>query len=182
MKSKNVEMEDSYMTDLKYPIGQFQFPEVVTAQQVKEWIEDIRLLPTQLAQALNGASEQALTKSYRENGWTVTQLVHHIADSHMNSYIRFKLALTEDTPTIKPYNEVEWAQLPDSEMPVSVSFKLIEGLHARWVYLLESLTAEQIQRAFNHPDSGLMTLEKAVALYAWHGKHHLAHIQIALAK
>lgn len=170
------------MTDLRYPIGQFQFPEVVIAQQVQEWVEDIRLFPKQLAEALSGASEQALTKTYRENAWTVTQLVHHIADSHMNSYIRFKLALTEDIPTIKPYNEVEWAQLPDSEMPVSTSYKMIESLHERWVYLLKTLTAEQLQRAFNHPDSGLMTLEKAVALYAWHGKHHLAHIQIALAK
>ncbi|MFJ7186155.1 YfiT family bacillithiol transferase [Lysinibacillus xylanilyticus] len=170
------------MTDLRYPIGQFQFPEVVTAQQVQEWMEDIRLLPKQLAEALKGVSEQALTKSYRENGWTVTQLVHHIADSHMNSFIRFKLALTENGPTIKPYNEEEWAKLPDSEMPVSTSYKMIEGLHERWVYLLKSLTEEQLQRAFHHPDSGLMTLEKALALYAWHGKHHLAHIQIALGK
>ncbi|MEY9976908.1 YfiT family bacillithiol transferase [Lysinibacillus sp. RC79] len=170
------------MTDLRYPIGQFQFPEVVTAQQVKEWIADIRLLPKQLADALNGANEQALTKSYRENGWTVTELVHHIADSHMNSYIRFKLALTEDIPTIKPYNEEDWAKLPDSEMPASTSYKMIESLHERWVYLLTSLTEEQLQRAFNHPDSGLMTLKKAVALYAWHGKHHLAHIKNALAK
>ncbi|MFJ7889784.1 YfiT family bacillithiol transferase [Lysinibacillus xylanilyticus] len=170
------------MTDLRYPIGQFQFPEVVTAQQVQEWMEDIRLLPKQLADALNGVSEQALTKSYRENGWTVTQLVHHIADSHMNSFIRFKLALTEGAPTIKPYNEEEWAKLPDVEMPIAASNKLIEGLLERWVYMLKSLTEEQLQRAFNHPDSGLMTLKKALALYAWHGKHHLAHIQIALAK
>ena len=170
------------MTDLRYPIGQFQFPEVVTAQQVKEWIEDIRLLPRQLAEELSGASEQALAKTYRENGWTVTQLVHHIADSHMNSYIRFKLALTEDVPTIKPYNEAEWAQLPDSELPVATSYKLIASLHERWVYLLKSLTEEQLQRAFNHPDSGLTTLGQAIGLYAWHGKHHLAHIQNALAK
>lgn len=170
------------MTDLRYPIGQLQFPEVVTALQVKEWIGDIRLLPRQLAAELSGASEQALAKTYREHGWTVTQLVHHIADSHMNSYIRFKLALTENVPTIKPYNEAEWAQLPDSELPVATSYKLIESLHERWVYLLSSLTKEQLQRAFNHPDSGLLTLEKAIALYAWHGKHHLAHIQNALAK
>ncbi len=170
------------MTDLRYPIGQFRFPEVVTAQQVKEWIEDIRLLPRQLAEALSGVSEHSLAKSYRENGWTVTQLIHHIADSHMNSYIRFKLALTEDVPTIKPYNEEEWAKLSDSEMPISTSYQMIESLHERWVYLLTSLTEVQLQRAFNHPDSGLMTLEKALALYAWHGKHHLAHIQYALAK
>ncbi|MET4563368.1 YfiT family bacillithiol transferase [Lysinibacillus parviboronicapiens] len=169
------------MNDLRYPIGIFQFPEVITAQQVRVWIEDIRLLPRQLAEALSGASEQSLAKSYREKGWTVSQLVHHIADSHMNSYIRFKLALTEDTPTIKPYNEEHWAQLPDCEMPVATSYKMVESLHERWVYLLTSLTEEQLQRAFNHPDSGLMTLEKATALYAWHGKHHLAHIHIALA-
>jgi len=170
------------MNDLRYPIGQFQFPEVVTAQQVKKWIDDIRLLPRQLAEALSGASEQSLAKSYRENGWTVTQLVHHLADSHMNSFIRFKLALTEDTPKIKPYNEVDWAMLPDSNMPVATSYRLLESLHERWVYLLTTLTSEQLQRAFQHPDSGLMTLEKALALYAWHGKHHLAHIQNALAK
>ncbi|MFJ5767485.1 YfiT family bacillithiol transferase [Lysinibacillus sp. NPDC093210] len=170
------------MNDLRYPIGQFQFPEVVTAQQVQKWIDDIRLLPRQLAEALSGASEQSLAKSYRENGWTVTQLVHHLADSHMNSVIRFKLALTEDTPTIKPYNEEDWAVLPDSDMPVATSYKLLESLHERWVYLLTSLKDEQLQRAFQHPDNGLMTLEKALALYAWHGKHHLAHIQNALAK
>lgn len=175
-------MEASAMIDLRYPIGQFQLPEEVTSQQVQKWIEDIRLLPRQLAEALSGASEQALAKSYREHGWTVTQLVHHIADSHMNSYIRFKLALTEDVPTIKPYNEAEWAQLPDSEMAVATSFKLIESLHERWVYLLTSLTEEQLQRAFQHPDSGLTTLEHAIGLYAWHGKHHLAHIQNALAR
>lgn len=170
------------MTDLRYPIGQFHFQKEVNSQQVLAWIDEIRLLPIQLAEALNGVSEQDLAKSYRENGWTVTQLVHHIADSHMNSYIRFKLALTEDTPTIKPYNEAEWAQLPDSEMPVATSYNLIEGLHERWVYLLTSLSHEQLQRAFNHPDSGLTTLEHAIGLYAWHGKHHLAHIQNALMK
>jgi len=170
------------MTDLRYPIGQFQIPKEVTSKQVQEWIEDIRLLPKQLEEALSGATEQALAKSYRENGWTVLQLVHHIADSHMNSYIRFKLALTEDEPTIKPYNEAEWAMLPDSEMPIATSLKLIESLHERWVYLLTSLTDKQLQRAFNHPDSGLTTLAEAIGLYAWHGKHHLAHIQHALAK
>ncbi|EON71229.1 YfiT family bacillithiol transferase [Lysinibacillus sphaericus] len=169
------------MNDIRYPIGQFRFPEVTTAQQVREWMEDIRLLPRQLAETLGGASEQSLAKSYRENGWTVSQLVHHIADSHMNSYIRFKLALTEDTPTIKPYNEEDWARLPDCEVPVATSYKMIESLHERWVYLLTSLTEQQLQRAFNHPDSGLMTLVKALALYAWHGKHHLAHIQNALS-
>lgn len=170
------------MNDLRYPIGQFRFPEVVTAQHVQKWIDDVRLLPRQLAEALSGASEQSLAKSYRENGWTVTQLVHHLADSHMNSFIRFKLALTEDTPTIKPYNEEHWAMLPDSDMPVATSYKLLESLHERWVYLLTSLTDEQLQSAFHHPDNGFMTLEKALALYAWHGKHHLAHIHNTLAK
>ncbi|PIJ98684.1 metal-dependent hydrolase [Lysinibacillus sphaericus] len=169
------------MIDLRYPIGEFQCPKEVTSQQVKEWMGDIYLLPKQLKEVLSEASEQALAKSYRENGWTVRQLVHHIADSHMNSYTRFKLALTEDVPMIKPYNEAEWAMLPDSEMPIATSLTLIESLHERWVYLLTNLTDEQLQRAYNHPDSGLTTLEQAVGLYAWHGKHHLAHIQHALA-
>nr|WP_306432057.1 putative metal-dependent hydrolase [Lysinibacillus fusiformis] len=167
--------------ELRYPIGEFQCPTEVTSQHVKEWLKDIRLLPQQLEAALSGASEQELAKSYRENGWTVKQLIHHIADSHMNSYIRFKLALTEDEPTIKPYNEAEWAMLPDSEMPIATSLQLIESLHGRWVYLLTSLSDEQLQRAFNHPDSGLTTLEQAIGIYAWHGKHHLTHIQNALA-
>ncbi|MBG9692008.1 YfiT family bacillithiol transferase [Lysinibacillus fusiformis] len=174
-------MEESNLIDLRYPIGEFQCPKEVTSQHVKEWMEDISLLPKQLKEVLSEASEQALAKSYRENGWTVRQLVHHIADSHMNSYTRFKLALTEDVPTIKPYNEAEWAMLPDSEMPIATSLTLIESLHERWVYLLTNLTDEQLQRAYNHPDSGLTTLEQAVGLYAWHGKHHLAHIQHALA-
>ena len=169
------------MNDLQYPIGQFQCPTVISMQHVVEWMEDIRLLPRQLAEALSGVSE-LLAKTYRENGWSVIQLVHHIADSHMNSYIRFKLALTEVEPTIKPYHEAEWTQLADSEMPIAVSCKMIESLHERWVYLLKSLTAEQLQRAFLHPDTGRVTLECAVGLYAWHGKHHLAHIQNALAK
>ncbi|QPA58565.1 YfiT family bacillithiol transferase [Lysinibacillus sphaericus] len=174
-------MEESNLIDLRYPIGEFQCPKEVTSQQVKEWMGDIYLLPKQLKEVLSEASEQALAKSYRENGWTVRQLVHHIADSHMNSYTRFKLALTEDVPMIKPYNEAEWAMLPDSEMPIATSLTLIESLHERWVYLLTNLTDEQLQRAYNHPDSGLTTLEQAVGLYAWHGKHHLAHIQHALA-
>lgn len=168
------------MKDERYPIGQFQCPEIILEKHVTSWIEDIRLFPRQLAEALTGMSEELLGKTYRENGWTVSQIVHHIADSHMNSYIRFKLALTEEEPTIKPYNEAEWAELPDSEMPIAVSYKIIESLHARWSYLLTHLTAEQFQRAFKHPDSGLTKLEHAVGLYAWHGKHHLAHIQNAI--
>ncbi|MFJ7951068.1 YfiT family bacillithiol transferase [Lysinibacillus sp. NPDC096418] len=170
------------MKNERYPIGQFQCPEDILEKDVEGWIEDIRLLPRQLAEVLSGVSEQSLEKTYRENSWTVSQLVHHIADSHLNSYIRFKLALTEEEPTIKPYNEVEWAKLPDSEMPIEVSYKMIESLHERWVFLLTSLTSEQLRRAFKHPDTGLIKLEHAVGLYAWHGKHHLAHIQEALAK
>ena len=170
------------MRDERYPIGKFQCPEEILEKHVTGWIEDIRLLPRQLEEVLSGISEQSLGKTYRENSWTVSQLVHHIADSHMNSYIRFKLALTEDEPTIKPYNEVEWAKLLDSEKPIVASLKIIEGLHEGWVYLLKGLTSEQLQRAFKHPDTGLVSLERAVGLYAWHGKHHLAHIQNALVK
>ena len=168
------------MTDERYPIGQFECDDVISKEQVAEWIEEIRVLPEQLKEVIKDLSDEELNRSYRENGWTVRQLVHHIADSHMNSYIRIKLALTEETPTIKPYEETEWAELPDYSLPISESLQLIESLYVRWVYLLQSLTEEQLKRAFLHPDSGITTVEKSIGIYAWHGKHHLAHIQNAL--
>ncbi|MGG0655280.1 YfiT family bacillithiol transferase [Rummeliibacillus pycnus] len=168
------------MTDERYPIGQFECDDVISKEQVAEWVEEIRVLPEQLTEVVKDLSDEELNRSYRENGWTVRQLVHHIADSHMNSYIRIKLALTEETPTIKPYEETEWAELPDSSLPISVSLQLIESLYVRWIYLLQSLTEEQLKRAFLHPVSGITTVEKSIGIYAWHGKHHLVHIQNAL--
>lgn len=168
------------MVNERYPIGQFVCDEVISSEQVAEWIEEIRLLPAQLREAVTGLNEEDLNKTYRPNSWTIRQLVHHIADSHMNGYIRIKLALTEDGPTIKPFEESEWAKLPDYDLPISVSLQLIESLHERWSYLLQSLTNNQSKRFFNHPDSGTLSIEKSIGIYAWHGKHHLAHIRHAL--
>lgn len=162
---------------LRYPIGRFDRNKEVTAEVLEQSISTLQALPGQLRQALQGLNEAQLDTPYRPEGWTVRQVVHHLADSHMNSFIRFKLALTEDNPTIKPYQEELWAELPDSrQVPVEVSLMLLEALHHRWTVLLQSLAAVDWQRRFIHPDSGKTTLAKAVALYAWHSRHHLAHI------
>lgn len=168
------------MTDERYPIGQLECDDVITKEQIAEWIENIHELPVQLTEIVKDLSDEDFNRTYRENGWTVRQLVHHIADSHMNAYIRIKLALTEETPTIKPYEEAEWAELPDYQVPLSVSLQLIHSLHERWVYLLRCLTEEQLKRVFLHPESGITSIEKSIGIYAWHGKHHLAHIKSAL--
>ena len=140
-------------------------------------IEEIASTPANLRSAVQGLSESQLQTPYRPEGWTVRQVVHHVPDSHMNSYVRFKLALTEDDPTIKTYAEDRWAELPDSKStPIEVSLTMLDSLHDRWVRLLRSFTPEQWQRTFRHPDLGPMSLEKALALYAWHGRHHVAHI------
>ncbi|MGE8203682.1 YfiT family bacillithiol transferase [Heyndrickxia sp. NPDC080065] len=164
----------------RFPIGEFECAEHITTEDIKAWINEIRLLPMRLKEVVNSLNDEALECTYREGSWTIRQIVHHIADSHMNAYIRFKLALTEENPTIKPYAEDKWAELPDSKLPISVSLKIIEALHERWVYLLENLTAEQLKRAFIHPDSGIVTVEKNIGIYAWHGNHHLAHIKNAV--
>jgi hypothetical protein len=162
---------------LRYPIGRFDSNREVTAEVLEQSLGDLEALPGKLRQAVQGLSEVQLDTPYRPGGWTVRQVVHHLADSHMNSYIRFKLALTEDTPTIKPYEEQLWAELSDSKQePVAVSLELLGALHHRWSVLLRSLTVTDWQRQFFHPDSGKTTLAKAAALYAWHSRHHLAHI------
>ncbi|WP_318840679.1 YfiT family bacillithiol transferase [Paenibacillus sp. BJ-4] len=164
--------------DLRYPIGPFVVPDTITEEQLLVWVHDIAELPSQLRQAVEGLNEQQLNTPYREGGWTIRQVVHHLADSHMNSYIRFKLALTEDTPTIKPYDEGRWAEIPDArELPLEPSLQLLEGLHKRWVTVLRSLGEEQLHRTFIHPESGqTIRLERNIGIYAWHGKHHTAHI------
>jgi uncharacterized damage-inducible protein DinB len=165
------------MSDLRYPIGKFTFPETTTTEQRRAWIREIAEAPARLRAAVEGLSEEQLNAPYRPGGWTVRQVVHHLPDSHMNSYVRFKLALTEDTPTIKPYDEAFWAKLPDaSRTPIETSIALLEALHVRWVPLLESITETNFMRAFRHPESGLIRLDQNLALYAWHGKHHVAHI------
>jgi hypothetical protein len=168
---------ETKMSDLRYPIGKFHFDGPPTEQQRKKFIDDISQAPANLRAALEGLSDQQLDTPYRPDGWTVRQVAHHVPDSHLNAYVRFKLALTEPEPTIKPYAEDLWAQLPDTQAtPVDVSLTLLESLHNRWVRLLRSLEPEDWKRSFRHPELGLVSLEKNLALYAWHGRHHVAHV------
>lgn len=163
--------------ELRYPIGKFKAPDSYTAEDLRQYITVIKELPGKLRQAIIGLTYNQLDTSYRTGGWTLRQVVHHVADSHMNSLIRFKWALTEDNPTIKAYKEADWALLADYRMPVEPSLKMIEGIHQRWTTLLESFTENEWSRGFIHPESGkTINLKKAVALYAWHSKHHLAHV------
>ncbi len=162
--------------DPRYPIGRFEAPTAGATADRSSHIQILRELPERLRAAVSGLSGTQLDTPYREGGWTVRQLVHHIADSHANAYIRFKLALTEDTPTIKPYDEAAWAKLADSSLPIEISLTLIDVLHLRWVTLLESLSDANFQRAYNHPQNGRQDLATVLALYAWHSRHHTAHI------
>ena len=165
------------MTDLRYPTGKFHFDGPLTDEQKRKCLEEIARTPTELRAAVKGLSEPQLDTPYRPEGWTVRQVVHHVPDSHLNAYIRFKLALTEQEPTIKPYAEDRWAQLADTQAtPLEVSLTMLDSLHDRWVRLLRSLHPEDWKRTFRHPDLGLVSLEKNLALYAWHGRHHVAHI------
>ena len=149
----------------------------LTYDQVQRLIDQIAEAPAKLRAAVEGLSPEQLDTTYRPGGWTVRQVVHHLPDSHLNSYVRFKLALTEDQPTIKPYHEDRWAELEDGRnAPVELSLSLLESLHARWVLLLRSLTAEDLARTFNHPELGIIRLDTNVSLYAWHGRHHIAQI------
>ncbi len=165
------------LDELKYPIGRFSPPDSSMAGIRAANIATLCLLPERLRSAVDGLSAAQIDTPYREGGWTVRQVVHHLADSHANSFVRFKLALTEDWPTIKAYDEAAWAKLTDSvALPVEVSLTLIEALHMRWVTLLESMTEEQFQRGYIHPSSGRQTLAHALAIYDWHSRHHTAHI------
>lgn len=172
-----LENREGTMTDLRYPIGKFEHTGPLTEAEKKVLIQQIADTPVHLRSATTALSESQLDTPYRPGGWTVRQVVHHVPDSHMNSYVRFKLALTEEEPTIKTYAEDRWAELADTKAtPIEVSLTLLESLHDRWVRLLRSLTSEQWKRTFRHPDLGPMNLEKTLALYAWHGRHHVAHI------
>lgn len=164
------------MEDLRYPIGDFSFPASTTAEQRAEWIADIEKAPALLRAAVAGLTREQLTTPYRPGGWTVHQVVHHIPDSHLNSFVRFKLALTEDNPTIKAYDEARWAQLADYEGDHEASLILLESLHERWVRLLRSMTDADYKRAFQHPERGPVRLDQNLGLYSWHGRHHVAHI------
>jgi uncharacterized damage-inducible protein DinB len=164
------------MSDPRYPIGKWP-KEPFTPEHKKQWIDDVAAAPARLRAAVEGLSSQQLDTPYRDGGWTVRQVVHHVPESHMNAYIRFKLALTEDVPTIKPYAEDLWAKLEDvPKTPIEVSLALLDNLHERWVILLKSLSDQDFARKFRHPEMGELTLGLNLGLYAWHGKHHVAHI------
>ncbi len=163
---------------LKYPIGKFQKPTTITKENLESWIADISSFPSRLSNAVINLNDEQLDTPYRPEGWTIRQVVHHCADSHMNSLMRLKLALTEDEPTIKPYFEARWAELIDGKtMPIEPSLKMIEGIHARWTVLLKSLTTDDFNRVFIHPEHGKkIRLDENTGVYAWHCNHHLAHI------
>ena len=162
--------------DLRYPVGKFDKSVEMTPENRAEFIRIIAELPKKIAEAVEGLSEEQLDTPYRPGGWTVRQTVHHVADSHMNSLTRFKLAMTEENPTIRPYDEDRWAELADNKLPIDISLKIIEGVHERWVALLESMTNEDFQKPLMHPESGQWSVEGFLALYAWHSRHHTAHI------
>lgn len=166
------------MEDLRYPIGEFRFAENITEAKRRAWIEEIAAAPANLRRAVAGLSAEQIDTPYRPGGWTVRQVVHHLPDSHLNSYVRFRLALTEDEPTIKPYREDQWAELADARTaPVELSLALLESLHGRWVLLLGALGGEDWGRRFRHPERGMVSLEQNLAMYAWHGRHHVAQIE-----
>lgn len=162
--------------DPRYPLGDFSPSHPLAQMHRSAQIEVLRGLPAAMRRAVAGLNDAQLDTPYREGGWTVRQVVHHVADSHLNAYVRFKLALTEDAPIIKPYDEGAWARLADSSLPVDVSLTLLEALHTRWVALLESMSDEDFRRFYQHPERGRQDLATVVSLYTWHSRHHTAHI------
>ncbi len=166
------------MEDPRYPIGRPEVVEELTPERRQELIGAIEEAPRRLRAAVEGLTDAQLDTPYREGGWTVRQVVHHVPDSHLNSYVRFRLALTEDEPTIKPYSEKAWSELPDARtLPIEPSLRVLEGLHRRWAALLRAMTPEQFARGFIHPEHGRrQSLDQALQVYAWHGRHHTAHI------
>jgi len=164
------------MTDPRYPIGQFSYTGPLSPEQKRQYLNDIEQAPARFRAAVHGLSDAQLDTPYRHGGWMVRQVVHHVPDSHMNAYIRFKLALTEDDPIIKPYMEDRWAELPDSRQPIENSLAMLDSLHRRWTTVMRNMSDADWQRTFRHPELGSMTLEKTLALYSWHGRHHTAHV------
>lgn len=166
------------LEQLRYPIGRFSRPKNISGHDINIWIGQIETLPARFRNVVESLSEEQLDTPYRPEGWTLRQVIHHVPDSHVNSYIRFKWTLTEDTPKIKAYNEVAWAELSDYKtLPVNTSLDFLEILHARWVPVLKSLSDEDLQKTFIHPEHGKeVPLDVNIALYAWHGEHHLGHL------
>ena len=166
------------MEDIKYPIGQAIIPSEITESHLNEWITVIEDFPSKLNKLVKHLNDDQLDTTYRENGWTIRQVIHHCADSHQNSYIRFKWTLTEDQPIIKAYFEDKWGELFDSKSaPILLSINVLKALHAKWVYLLKGLTSKELKRCFIHPENNeFVSLEKNIGIYAWHCNHHYAHI------
>src|SRR5215467_16214147 len=165
------------MEDMRFPVGKFHYDGPPTPEQQRSFLEAIAQTPAQLRAAIKGLSDAQLDTPYRPEGWTVRQVVHHVPDSHLNAYTRFKLALTEDTPTIKPYDEAKWARLEDSRStPIATSLALLDAVHDRWIRVLRAMSPSDFARTLNHPENGTMNLDQLLALYEWHGKHHVAHV------
>ena len=172
-------MENEQLEKLRYPIGKYQVPDTITEEHLQTWISVLEELPKRLEKAVAGFSEEQLETPYRQGGWTVRQLIHHISDSHHNSYVRFKWGLTEDNPMIKAYFEKEWSELFDSKTaPIQMSLDHLKAVHYKLVYLLKGLTKEQLERSFRHPEGNVeSTLAENIGRYAWHSNHHFAHLQ-----
>jgi uncharacterized damage-inducible protein DinB len=166
------------MSDPRYPVGTYQRRDVLTAEERAQCIKEIAAVPRAMRDAVAGLTPEQLETPYREGGWTLREVVHHVPESHMNSYMRFKFALTEETPTVKPYDEALWAKTPEvRDTPIETSLMLLEALHDRWVRLLRAMAAGDFARTLKHPEhDGTMTLDTMLGLYAWHGRHHTAHI------
>jgi len=171
-------MTEEELEKLKYPIGKHELPDIIDSKQVFEWIEILENFPKQLRGLVEGLTPEQLDTSYRPEGWTVRQVIHHLADSHHNSYTRFKWALTEDKPIIKAYLEERWAELHDSKSaPIHLSLNALEALHAKWTYFLKGLTPQELNQVFIHPDGNEeITLAENIGIYAWHAVHHFSHI------
>ena len=169
------------LEQLKYPIGQFEKPDSIESNHIQEWIDAIQSFPQSVEEQVKGLTKESLQWPYRPEGWTIHQVVHHCADSHSNCLIRFKLALTEENPTIRPYLENKWAELSDtSEVDIDASLKILEGLHTRWTVLLKNLSATDLRRTFVHPEHNeQFSLAEAIGMYSWHCNHHLEHIKQA---
>ena len=163
-------------TDPRYPVGKFSYQDSISYEKREKFLDEVAQAPAKLRAAVQGLSDAQLDTPYRDGGWTPRQVVHHVADSHMNAFIRFKLALTEDNPTIKPYAENLWAELADAKLPLETSLVMVDQVHHRWITVLRAMTESQWARTFNHPENGMRRLDQVLGLYAWHGRHHVAHI------
>jgi hypothetical protein len=172
-------MHPEELEKLKFPVGHYQEPAVIDRAQLEDWMMQIQLLPAKLHQLVSNMTEEELDRPYRPGGWTGRQVIHHIPDSHMNAYIRFKLALTEDHPDVRPYFEDRWAELADGKFaPPQVSLNLLDSIHQRWILLLRSLTDADLDRTYFHPASHkVFKLRSVIGMYAWHGEHHFAHVK-----